>query len=146
LENNGWMPCMNCPMMNHMGQQPMMQQPMMMEEPDMEEEELKTMYPNIHGKLMPMIKHSCDNHEAMHGKMHCPRHEDIKDMSDEIYKGIEADLDEDFGEDEDDESRIRRYGRGNAVRDLIGILLLNEFIGRRRRRRRRRPRPHYGWY
>jgi hypothetical protein len=154
VENNGWMPCMNC-MMN---MQPMMQEPMMMEpmmqEPmmDMEEENLKMMYPKIYVKLMPMVKHHCDKHEEMHGTTHCPKHEHIEDMCDKIYKKVESELDDECGDDNDDDdndndTRQRRYGRRRAIKDFIGVLLLNELIGRRRRRRRRpRPRPHYGWY
>jgi hypothetical protein len=125
--------------------QPMMQEPIM--EVDMEEENLKMMYPKIYVKIMPLVKHHCDKHEEVHGTMHCPGHEHIEDMSDKIYKRVESELDDELGEDDDDDDmRQRRYGRRRAIKDFIGVLLLNELIGRRRRRRRRRPRPHYGWY
>lgn len=136
VENYGWKPCMNC-MMNQMNEKPMM-------EVDMEDEELKMMYPKIYLKLMPMIMQHCDKHEEMYGKEHCPNHENIMEMCDKVYKKVEVELDEELGEEDDDDMRVRRYGRRRAVRDLIGILFLNEL--RRRRRRRPRPRPHYGWY
>jgi hypothetical protein len=131
---------MNC-MMNQMNEKPMM-------EIDMEDEELKMMYPKIYVKLMPMIMQHCDKHEEMYGKEHCPKHEHIMDMCDKVYKKVEVELDGELGEEDDDEDmRVRRYGRRRAIRDLIGILFLNELRRRRRRRRPRpRPRPHYGWY
>jgi hypothetical protein len=123
----------------------------------MEEEEMKMMYPRIYHMIMPMIHHHCDRMEEMHGKMHCPKHEEFEDMCEKITKSLEEELDDQCGEDDDkhdhdddhEHHRIRRYGRRNAVRDIVGILLLNELIGRRRRRRRRprpRPRPHWGYY
>lgn len=112
---------------------------------DMEEEQLKMMYPTIYILIAPMIKQQVDMMEAEHGKMYCPKQEHVEEMCDRIYKNIEKDLDEKCGHDEDDKDdmRIRRYGRRHAVRDLAGILLLNELI--RRRRRRRRPHHHYHW-
>lgn len=124
---------------------PMMPGQQMMPQMDMEEEQLRMMYPKIYIILAPIIKQHCDAMEAEHGKMYCPRQEHVEDMCSKIYKNIEMDIDEKLGQDEGDpdELRIRRYGRRRAVRDLVGILLLNELI--RRRRRRRRPFHHY-WY
>lgn len=141
MENYYWNPCQNCMMMGSM--QHMMMEPMV----DMEEEKLKMMYPDIYHRVMPLVYQHCDKHEKEHGTMHCPSKKDIDDMCDKIYKMIKDDLDDSCEEDDDDNMRVRRYGRKRAVRDLISVLLLGEFIGRRRRRKRRpRPRPYYYGY
>lgn len=145
MDDYGWMPCMNCMMMN------MQEQPMMMNMPeqpvmDIEEEQLKMMYPRVYVILMPHVKHHCDRYEEVYGVMSCPRREDIEAMTDKIYKTMEEDMDEEFSDDDDDRL-VRQFGRRRFGRDLIFILLLSELIRRRRRRRRRRrprrrPRPY----
>jgi hypothetical protein len=123
-------------MMMDMPEQPMM---------DMEEEQLKMMYPRIYGKIMPHVKYHCDRYEDSYGTMSCPSREHIENMSDDIYKKVEKDFDDEYSDDVDegDERLDRQFGGGLFGRDLINILLLRELIGRRRRRRRRRrPRPY----
>lgn len=109
----------------------------------MQMEELKMMYPKSYYLIMPHIKQHCDMMENKHGYMYCPTKREIEEIKDEIYKCIDKELDECKDEDESDEKhhderyeyeeeqlRQRGYGRRQAVRDLIGVALIGELLGR----------------
>lgn len=138
-------------------------QPQMM---DMDDKRLEMMYPKVYFKAMPMIKHHCDMMEAKHGMMYCPTKEEMDKVKDDIYEKLDKEMDDDdehehhheHHHDEDCECkrdndavqndadvygdrRRPRYGRGNAIKDLLGILLINELLGRRRGYNN----PYYGW-
>lgn len=110
-----------------------------MEENNAGGKQLEMMYPDIYFIILPHVKHHCDKMEEKHGKMHCPDKEEMKEIIEDICKKVEKDMDEDDKKDEcrDEERRPRPFGRGRLLRDLIGILLINELIGRRV--------PYYGY-
>lgn len=132
-----------CPMMENK-QCPMMDannnQSMQQKHSNEEGNQLEMYYPEIYFKIYPSIKNHCDNIENKYGNNQCPSKHEIDIIIEEISIMIEKDLD---GEDKKDcgEKKKRQYGRGRLVRDLVGIMLLNELIGRRRPSY-----PYYGGY
>jgi hypothetical protein len=116
---------------------------------EMQNEELRMLYPKAYQLMMPHIKHHCDELESKHGAMYCPTRKQFEDIKEDIYKCIDKALDD--CEEEDDKSekhhherfagenewkeeadaRRPRYGRRSAVRDLIGVALIGELLGRR---------------
>lgn len=135
---------------------------------EVEDTDLKMMYPKAYFKLIPMVQVHCDKLEGKYGMFFCPSKEEFEEIIEDICEKFEKDI-----EDEDDEKDKKgkkdkcreddfeqgndsrrprprprpRYGRGQVLRDLIGVVLLDELIGRRRRRR---PYfgygPNYGWW
>lgn len=108
-----------------------------------EDEELKKMYPKIYYKMYPMIKSHCDMMEAKHGKMYCPKKDEIDRICEDICDKCEKCDNDDDDKDDDDMKRRSHYGRRPFIRDLSRILLIRELFGRRRRRRRRRRNDDY---
>ncbi len=128
----------NMPMENNMA--------MKMEDNSANQKQLEMLYPEIYFVIFPHVKHHCDKMEEKHGKTHCPSKEDLKEMIEDVCKEIEKVMDK--GEKSnnqcrEDERRPRPYGNGRLLRDLVGIMFINELIGRRP--------PYYGsgygyWY
>jgi hypothetical protein len=150
MYNNQIHPCMMC---NQMPQYNNTQNNMM----DVEDKDLEMMYPKVYFKLMPMVKGHCDKLEGKYGMYFCPSKEEMEDIIEDICEKFEKDIDDEDDEKEkkgkkdkcredsfdyqsDDNKRRPRYGRRRVLRDLVGIVLLDELLGRRRRRR-----PHYGY-
>ncbi|MDP4089428.1 MAG: hypothetical protein Q8930_09200 [Bacillota bacterium] len=140
--HNQMMQNQNMPMMQNQNM-PMMQNqnmPMGMEnnmgmkmEDNAPEKQIEMLYPEIYFIILPHVKHHCDKIEEKHGKMHCPHKEEMKEIVEDICKKVEKDLGEEDKKDEcrDEDRRPRPYGRGRLLGDLVGILFLNELIGRR---------------
>lgn len=99
------------------------------------DDDLKSLYPKICFRIYPLVKQHCDIMEKEKGENHCPSKKEVDIACKKIYEKIKPQLDDD--DDDKDCSRQRRYRRRHAVRDIAGILLINELLGRRRRRRRR---------
>lgn len=112
---------------------------------EMQREELKMMYPKSYYLIMPHVKHHCDMLESKHGSTYCPTRVELEEIKDEIYKCIDKSLDDceeddyekhhhhdrsEYEDESQEEIRQRRYGRNRAVRDLIGVALVSELLGR----------------
>jgi hypothetical protein len=98
------------------------------------EKQLEMMYPESYYIIYPHVRHQCDMMEEKHGKGHCPCKEDIEKALDEICEKSEKELEyceDKKDEDKEDDKRRRRYGRRRLLRDLAGVILINELIGRR---------------
>lgn len=128
------------PCMQMQGMMPMQYEMMPMME-DENDEELERMYPKTYYMIMPVVNHHCDMMFMKHGMHHRPSREEVEEMVESIYK----DMRDDFNDMEDDESsddEMRQYRpRRRFLRDLIGVLFINELLNRRRRRR-----PYYPGY
>jgi hypothetical protein len=127
---------------------------------DVEDTDLKMMYPRAYFMLIPMIKSHCDKLEGKYGMFFCPSKDEMEDIIEDICKRFEKDIEdeddekekkgkkdkcreEDFDQENDSSRRPRprpRYGRRQALRDLVGVIFLGELLGRRQRRR-----PYYGY-
>jgi len=122
------------------------------------DDDLEKKYPPIYSKIYPWVSYFCCDMELKHGDDYEPTREEIKEITENIYEKIKDDLEDDDDKKDNkhrDDDRIPlQYGYGYSggfVNDLIGIVLLNELVGRRdhrrrRPRRRRRRRPDYGYY
>ena len=148
----GNMPMGNMPMANNpMAAMPMMQQANMCmknnEADDKDEEYFAGMYGENCNKMMPYVKRVVDKMEHKGDMIYeeYPERDMVDGMLDEAYNNMVADMPELA-----DESAVERqyYGPRRFARDLLGILLINELVGRRRRRRRRLydyDYPYYGY-
>lgn len=119
----------------------------------------KVVYPEVFYRLQPYIVMVCDEMDTFGSEM--PSQVMIEQMTDSIYDdvcrmypdladyakekgetiptvemyGMDSDHDHDHDHDFDrDDFFRRRFRRRGIFRDLIDILLLNEFFNRRRRR------------
>lgn len=110
-------------------------------------EEYRMVYPEIFYKLQPYIMMVCDQMDAYGNSV--PNQDMLDQITDGIYKDIlemYPDLEEYVREQEQKETGAiqtisrsqgrfgRRFRRRGLFRDLIDILFLSEFFGRRRRR------------
>jgi hypothetical protein len=137
------MPMMNMPM----AQMPMMQSMNMEDmnhdhgEDDKDEEYFAGMYGESHRIMMVYVVKTVDKMEKKGDMLYAeyPDREMVERMSEESYNNMIKDMPEMADESEEDR---QYYGRRRLARDLIGVLLINELLGRRRRRRRR----PYGGY
>lgn len=122
------------------------------------DDDLERRFPPIYGRVFPWVNYYCCDMEMKHGYDYEPTREELKEISEKVYDKIKDELEDLYGDDHDDhddryrdDERVPQYyGRRGALNDLIGIILLQELLGRRdhrrgRRRRRRRRRPHYGY-
>lgn len=151
-----------CPMMmHHMQNMPMMQQmpmmqnmPMMHQMPMMhnmpmnmhneneysEDDKDEEYFASMHGenchRMMPYVMKSVDRMEKKGDMMYAeyPDKDMVESMSEEAYNNMIRDM-PDMADEHEEERQFG--GRRRLARDLIGILLINELLGRRRRRRRR---------
>lgn len=119
------------------------------------DDDLERRFPPIYNRVYPWVNYFCCDMELKHGHDYEPSREEIKEIVEKIYDKIKDDLDDDDHDNKHryDERQFIGFGGSGFGRDLIGILLLQELLGRRdhrrRRPRRRRRRPHYGypyWY
>lgn len=111
--------------------------PMMMEEDD--DRDLDAMYPKLYYAVLPMVQKHCDRMEEKHGEMHTPAREELDEILDNILSEVEHDIDNMVRNDVD-EDLLRQIPERRVLRDLLGIVFIDE-LGRRRRRRPRRRRP-----
>lgn len=109
-------------------------------------EEYRMVYPEIFYKLQPYIMMVCDQLEAYGNSV--PNQDMLDRITEGIYKDIlemYPDMVEYVNEQEKKETGAvetisrsggygRRFRRRGLFRDLIDILFLSEFLGRRRRR------------
>ena len=121
------------PMMNMQGQQPVMnmqgqQNPMM----NMTQPELESMYPNTYNIIQPHVENMCNQIEAKHGKMHCPSKDEMSKMVDQIYSNVENDVEAAIKQSTNSNERQFFGGGRRILRDLIGIMLIGNLVGRRR--------------
>lgn len=100
-----------------------------------EDEDLKCLYPKIYFKTYPLIQNYCNILEKEKGKDYCPCQKEMDYACKEIYEKIKPQLDNENNID-DHCRQPHRYRRRHAVRDLIGIILINELLDRRRIRRK----------
>ncbi len=119
---------------------PMQLSPMM----EMKQDELESMYPRCYHIINPEVERHCDMFTAQFGTMHTPSRQQLDFMVDEIDNRVGADVDTDYQDGDDIESRQfggfgggHFGGRRRFRRDLISILLLRAL-------RRRRRHPHFG--
>lgn len=138
--------CKKCPKNIENWQCPMM---MMIEEDD--DRDLDAMYPKLYHAVLPIVQKHIGNIEEKHGEMHKPEKEEMENMLDNILNEVEHDV-ENMMRNDMDEDLTRQIPGRRILRDLLGIVFVDEFR-RRRRRRRRRPYPyppgrpgHYGGY
>jgi hypothetical protein len=102
-------------------------------------------YPDIYYMLQAHVLSACDRYEAMYGGVLKKRH--LKDLTEALYNDITRIHPDLMGKDYDPNDGsvqpvaaipAQQFGRGfrsrNFLRDLIEILLLSEFLRRRRRR------------
>jgi hypothetical protein len=118
---------------------------------EIQNQELKMMYPKAYYLIMTHVKHHCDMMENKHGATFRPNKRQLEEIKDEIFKCIDKALDDCDDDDEreekkhhryydsfafdndcveDEEYRQPRYNRNRAVRDLIGVALIGELLGR----------------
>ncbi len=92
------------------------------------------MYSESSKKMMVYVKVEIDRMEEKDEMMHDERldREMVRMMTDNAYNAMVREMPEMAEEEE-----TRQYPRRRFVRDLLGVLLLNELFRRRRRRRRR---------
>jgi hypothetical protein len=76
--------------------------------------------------------------EMHHGHDHMPSREELDEMVEDIYRDSRPDLKGIMDDEEDEDDMRQRYGRRRLLRDLLGVLLVRELIGRR-------PRHGYGY-
>jgi hypothetical protein len=128
---------------------------------DEEDRDLEKLYPKVYFRVMPLIRHHCDEMEWKHGIMYCPHKDELKKIAEEICERLEDECDDDDdddhhhhddehcdhreynSEDEEDTRQIPRRRR-RPYRDLASVLFLRELY--RRRRRRRFPYGGYGYW
>lgn len=127
--------CMHMPMMEQMTM-PMEMQEMLYDDDDRDEEYFKSMYGDACHEMMPYVMRTVDRIEQKGDMLYeeYPKREMVDRMTDEAYNDFIRDMPD--MADEMNEERIIRPRR--FARDLIGVLLISELLGRRRRRRRRR--------
>ncbi len=155
-----------CPMMNNMLMQqavnPMHTQPMAniasannapmmnavspemayLEEDERDENIFEEMYPDICKKILPHVDRVLDTMEEKDEMFleNIPDNKVLRAATDEAFDNMMKDMPELMHGNNDS----RQYGPRAALRDVFGLLLLNQLGGRRRRRRRFRP-PYYGY-
>lgn len=109
----------------------------------------QSVYPEVYYKVMPFIMMACDELDASDYEMMSP--EMIMETADRICEDVlrvHPELAQEFEYGEMSYEAAAAYGvpgsnvgsqqfyrRRNIFRDLVTIILLNEFFGRRRRRR-----------
>lgn len=126
---------MNMP--NMMNAPNMMNMPMVEMELHYEDEEddryFMRHYSDPCKKMMPYVEDVVDRMEDKDNMMHekYPDREAIRTMIEDVYRSVIRDMPDMAEEDES-----RQYPRRRFVRDILGVLLLNELFRRRRRRRR----------
>jgi hypothetical protein len=109
-------------------------------EHESEDEKDEEYFESMHGenchKMMPYVMKTVDRMEKKGDMIYAeyPDKDMIESMSEEAYNNMIRDL-PDMADDHEEERQFG--GRRRLARDLVGILLLNELLGRRRRRRRR---------
>lgn len=106
---------------------------------------LEGLYPSIYHKVRPMVVVHIDQLKIKHGGVVKLTKDELEAISKEIYEQIKDEIEDEADDDDDDDDnkkmRRRRYGKRRAVRDLIGIVLLTELLGRGPGRP-----PYYGGY
>lgn len=104
-------------------------------------------YPDVYYKVQPFVMMACDEMDACNCGM--PSHDMVRQMSDHIYEDI-CRIHPDLAERDQYQGmsieaaaaynvpgsfvEAQQWRRGGFFNDLIDIILLNEFFGRRRRR------------
>ena len=105
-------------------------------------------YPDVYYKVQPFVMMACDEMDASNCDM--PNHDTVRQMSDQIYDDVcrvhpdLAERDQYQGMSYEAATAFNMPGSiveaqqwrrgGGFFNDLIDIILLNEFFGRRRRR------------
>jgi hypothetical protein len=102
-------------------------------------------YPDIYYMIYPFVVKKCDMMDSLYNPMMYPypSYEMIEKMTDEIYEECKNTYPNEFKEyEERSETTQRRPRRRGLLRGLIGILLIDEIL----RRRRRYPYRSYYYY
>ncbi len=105
-------------------------------------------YPDVYYKVMPFVMMACDefdvsNHEMLSPAMIrettdriyedvCKIHPDL--VSPNQYRGMTYGSAESYSSISDTYVEAQQFNQGGFFNDLITVILLNEFFGRRRRR------------
>ncbi len=106
---------------------------------DMTKEKIETMYPRIYFIINPVIVSQCDAFTGMAPLDENLSKEQMDRMVDNVYRMVEGQVNAEYGNMEEMDNRQPfGFGRRRFLRDVIGILLIRELIGRRRR-------PGYGY-
>ena len=107
--------------------------------------EANKMFPESYHKIMPYVKRKCEMVDTENNPMMnpFPSKETVDKMVKEIHEEYKKDYGVNFEEDIEESYKLTRYN-GYIGRDIIGILLLSQLLGRRGRRFRRRG--FYGGY
>jgi len=115
------LPCQSYPMMTMPAQQ------------------LESMYPKTYFVIYPVVSEMCDMMDMKYGTTYCPRKEELDKAIEEIVVRVEPQIEVIVRDNPGEMEEARQfgfYGR-RFLRDLAGILLIRELLGRRR--------PFYGY-
>jgi hypothetical protein len=99
--------------------------------------DLEAMYPQVYYKVYPYVKNYCDMVGIKHGMMFSPTKEQMDMMVDNIYNQVQpmVDMPEDEMKDMENTRPIvfgpAVFGGRRFLRDIIGILLIQELLNRR---------------
>lgn len=107
---------------------------------EMPQQELECMYPKCYHMIYPEVHRHCDMFTSKYGTMCDPSQKQLERMVDEIDNSVGSYVDAEYQENDDSGSENRQFGIGyfgpgsrrRFRRDLISILLLREFLRRRR--------------
>jgi hypothetical protein len=103
----------------------------------MPDSQLESMYPDMYYRMYPEVVRECDRMEMVYGEEYMPGREELDKMMDNIFVKLNVDIDISTGslQASADSIETQVYGGRGILRDLAGILLIRELLGRRRRRR-----------
>ena len=99
----------------------------------MQEQQLESMYPNIYNIVNPAVEKHCDNIQMMYGNAYIPSKEHIEAATDNILSEVESKVDAEIAKEAGAGERQFGFGGRRVLRNLIGILLIRNLLGRRRR-------------
>lgn len=99
---------------------------------NMTQPQLESMYPNTYNIVQPAVENACNNMLANKGPMYAPNKEDINNMVNEVYSKVENEVETMIKKNTSERERQFFGGSRFLLRDLVGILLINNLVRRRR--------------
>lgn len=106
----------------------------MYDEDERDEEYFENFHPESCKRIRPYVKRELDRLEGQESPLYDEYIDEkmLDKMGEKIYDRVTSEMPEMI-----EESDERQYGRRRFLRDIIGVLLLQNLLRRRRRRRRR---------